>query len=120
MFAVDLHTALAYLSLAAMAALSIEGAVRLALGRPPGRWSSRGAVALLLLVGVTAAGGLALLALGHRPRELLHLVYAVLAFSIVPTADSFSSRQTMRRRALMRFGSALIGCGGILRLIATG
>ena len=63
-----------------MAGIVVEAGVRTATGRPPGRWASGAASALLLLVGMTAAGGLALLAGGHRPAELLHLVYAALAF----------------------------------------
>jgi hypothetical protein len=35
-------------------------------------------------------GGLALLLDGRRPKEWLHLVYALLAFGLVPLADSLA------------------------------
>ncbi len=77
-----------------------------------------GAVAILL--GMTAAGGLALLAGGQRPREFLHLVYALLALGLVPLADSLVAQAGPRRRALARLLGGLVAAGVIARLFATG
>jgi hypothetical protein len=120
MFAQHLHQLLATLSLLSMGAVTVEGGVRTARAASPSRWASRTSGALLLLVVVTAAGGLALLLGGHRPRELLHLLYAVLAFGAVPLADSISGGWSPRGQAVARLVGALIGLALILRLFATG
>jgi len=120
LFAPDVHRVLAFLSLLAMGSVAVEGGVRAALDRPAGQWASRLTGLLLVLIGLTAAAGLALLVDGYRPRELLHFVYALLAFGIVPAADSISARWPQRRRALARGIGSLVGLGVILRLYGTG
>ncbi len=75
---------------------------------------------MLLLVGLTVVAGLPLLMFGSRPRELLHFVYAFLAFAAVPTAEAITARWTPRRRALARGAGALVGLGVIFRLFGTG
>jgi hypothetical protein len=120
MLAHDLHVMLALASIAAMLGVAGEGAVRLVRARPPAKAASAGWSTVAILLGMTAAGGLALLAGGQRPKELLHLVYALLAFGLVPLADSLAARASPRRRALARLGGALIAAGVIARLFATG
>ncbi len=71
-------------------------------------------------VGVTAAGGLAMLARGERPREFLHYVYAALAFGLIPIGDSLAARASPRRRAAARFLAVLVALGVVTRLFATG
>jgi hypothetical protein len=97
-----------------------EGAVRLVSARPPGRLAAAGSGAVAILVGMAAAGGLALLLGGHRPTERLHLVYALLALGLVPLADSLTAQASPRRRALARLLGALVAVGVIMRLFATG
>lgn len=115
-----LHDLLALLTLLTMALAVVEGAVRTVTGLLPGRWASRLSDALLIMVGVTAAGGLALLAGGHRPADSLHFLYAILAFGAVPVADQIAARTPPRRRAVARLIGAVVGFGVILRLFATG
>jgi hypothetical protein len=119
-FARDLHIALALASLTAMALVAAEGAVRLVRASPPGRMASAGSGVVLVLLGMTAAGGLALLVGGQRPKELLHLVYTVLALGLVPLADALTARANPRRRALARLLGALVALVVIVRLFATG
>jgi hypothetical protein len=119
-FARDLHMTLALASLAAMVAVAGEGAVRLVRARPPGRMASVGLGVVVVLLGMTAAGGLALLVGGQRPKELLHLVYTVLALGLVPLADALTARANPRRRALARLLGALVAVVVIVRLFATG
>jgi hypothetical protein len=119
-FAHDLHLLLALTSLAVMVLVAGEGAVRLVAARPPGRLATVGSGAVTILVGMTAAGGLALLLAGRRPTEWLHLIYALLAFGLVPLADSLVAQASPRRRALARLLGALIAAVVILRLFATG
>lgn len=121
MFARDLHLALALASLAAMLLVAAEGAVRLVRASPPGRAAAVGSGAVAVLLGMTAAGGLALLLGGRRPTEaLLHLVYTVLALGLVPLADALAAQASPRRRALARLLGALVALGVIARLFATG
>ncbi len=120
MFAHDLHVTLALASLAAILVVAGEGAVRLVSARPPGRAAAASSGAVAILLGMTAAGGLALLAGGQRPKEFLHLVYALLALGLVPLADALAAQASPRRRALARLGGALVAAGVIARLFATG
>jgi len=83
-FAYDLHVTLALASIVAMLLVAGEGAVRLVRAQPPAKAASAGWSAVAVLLGMTAAGGLALLAGGQRPKEFLHLVYALLAFGAGP------------------------------------
>jgi hypothetical protein len=103
-----------------MALVGLEGGVRAFRGGPSGRWASWTSGLLLLLVALTAVAGLPLLLTGGRPRELLHFVYAFLAFAAVPTADALTMRWPPRRRAVARGVSALVGVGVIFRLFGTG
>lgn len=120
MFTHDLHVTLAIASLAAILVVAGEGAVRLVSARPPAKAASVGLGAVAILLGMTAAGGLALLAGGHRPKEFLHLVYALVALGLVPLADSLVTEAGPRRRALARLLGALVAVGVIARLFATG
>jgi hypothetical protein len=119
-FAHDLHLLLALASLAVMVLVAGEGAVRLVSARPPGRVAAAGSATVMILLGMAAAGGLALLLGGHRPTEWLHLVYALVAFGLVPLADSLTIQAIPRRRALARLLGALVAAVVIVRLFATG
>jgi hypothetical protein len=119
-FAHDLHLLLALASLAVMVLVAGEAAVRVVRPRPPGRLAAAGLGAVTILLGMAAAGGLALLLAGRRPAEWLHLLYALLAFGLVPLADSLTTQASPRRQALARLLGALIAAVVILRLFATG
>jgi hypothetical protein len=120
MFAHDLHLLLALASLAVMVLVAGEAAVRLVRAQPPGRLAAAGSGAVTILLGMAAAGGLALLLDGQRPKEWLHLVYALLAFALVPLADSLAAQATPRRRAVARLLGALVALVVLARLFATG
>jgi hypothetical protein len=119
-FAHDLHLLLALASLTVMLLVAVEGAVRLVRARPPGRLAAAGSGTVTILLGMTAAGGLALLAGGRRPTEWLHLVYALVAFGLVPLADSLAVQASPRRQALARLLGGLVAAVVIVRLFATG
>jgi hypothetical protein len=119
-FAHDLHVILALASLTVMALVAGEGAVRLVVARPPGRLAAVGSGTVTILLGMTSAGGLALLLGGRRPSEWLHLVYALLALVLIPFADSLMSQASPRRRALARLLGALVALVVTARLFATG
>lgn len=120
MFAHDLHLTLATGTVAAAVVAAVEAAGRALTGRPPGRFSAAMSAIVAVAVGMTAAGGLAMLARGQRPAELLHLVYAALAFVLIPLGDSLTAHATPRRRAGARLLAALAVLAVIARLFATG
>jgi hypothetical protein len=120
MFAHDLHVTLAAASAAAVVLAGVEGAGRALVGRPAGRLASAASGLVLVLVGMTAAGGLAMLVQGERPEELLHFVYAVLAFGLIPVVDSTTLRADPRPRGLARLAAGVIALVLIVRLFATG
>jgi hypothetical protein len=119
-FARDLHVVLALVSVVAMAGVAVEGAGRAFLRRPPGRFAAATRGAAVVVVGMTMAGGVAMLVRGDRPGELLHFVYSVLALALVPFADSLAAHASPRRRGLARLLGALVALGVIARLFATG
>jgi hypothetical protein len=120
-FAHDLHVGLAVATVVALAVAAVEAAVRLFTARPPGRFSAAISPITLVVVGMTAAGGLAMLARGERPREFLHFIYAAVAFVLIPLGDSLSAPSAPpRRRAAVRFFSAVVALGVVARLFATG
>ena len=121
MFAHDLHLVLAALATGTVLAATVEGGTRGGTGRPAGAAAERTRTAVLFLVGMTAAAGLALIVTGHRPREWLHLLYAVLAFALVPIADTAATSLTSERgRALARLGGGVVALVVITRLFMTG
>jgi hypothetical protein len=120
MFARDLHLLFALATVVAMLVVTGEAAVRLVRGRPPGRLAARGLAVVLILVVMAAAGGLALLVGGHRPREWWHAMYAGFAFAMIPLADSITLRAGARWKALARLIGALIALEVIVRLFQTG
>jgi hypothetical protein len=82
--------------------------------------SGRLAGLVLLVVGVTIAGGLGLFVAGARPRESLHFVYAILAIGAIPVASSLAGRMSPRQEALTTLAAALVVVVLIARLFQTG
>lgn len=116
MFARDLHLLLADASILAMVRAAAEGSWRFLRDRPPGRLSAGVSVTAIISVGMTAAGGLAMLVSGERPEEVLHLIYAVLALGLIPFGDSLAAHARPRRRAIARILGALVALLVIVRL----
>jgi hypothetical protein len=120
MFAHDLHVALAWATASAMAAIALEAGVRTLRGRGPGRLAEAGLGVALVLIGMTAAAGLAMLVRGERPSEWLHFLYTILVFGLIPMADSFTARAAPRARGLARLAGAMVALVVIARLFSTG
>lgn len=120
MFAEDVHLTLAWTTAVAMTVVALEACVRMVRGRRPGRFAQVGLGLALVLIGMSVAAGLAMLVRGGRPRESLHYLYAILAFGLVPIADTFAVRAPARWKGLARLAGALVALGVIARLFATG
>jgi hypothetical protein len=119
-FAHNLHVSLAAATVFALVIAAIEAAWRMVTGGPPGRFSSAISAVTLVMLGMTAAGGLAMLVRGEPPREFLHFIYAAVAFVLIPFGDSVTARVVPRRRAAARLLAAVVGLGVIARLFGTG
>jgi heme A synthase len=77
----------------------------------------------LIMAGVTAVQGLlglATLALGARPIELLHIVYGIFAVIFLPGAYLYAQGGARRREAVVLAGASWIVSIAYLRGIATG
>jgi hypothetical protein len=120
MFASDLHLMLGIAIVAALLVVVVDAAIRLIRARRPGRLASWGLMAVLILAGMAAAGGLALLISGHTPRQWWHLMYAGFAFAMIPLADAITLRAGARTKALARLIGGLIALEVIVRLFQTG
>jgi hypothetical protein len=115
-----LHLFLAYASAAVVALAGLEAGLRMVRNRKPGALSARLSGSMLLILGVTAASGLGMFVGGARPHEMLHLLYAGLAFSAIPVTDMLAGRLSPRVRALASTVAALISLVLIVRLFMTG
>ncbi len=120
MFAHDLHVALASVTLLGFTAAAVEGGVRAVHGHHPGRPARAGLNVAVVLVGMTAAAGLAMLVRGERPREWLHVLYALLAFGMVPAMDSMALHAGARAKGWARFAGGVVALAVVVRLFATG
>jgi hypothetical protein len=77
----------------------------------------------LIMAGVTAIQGLVglvLFALGHRPFELLHVVYGIFAVLFLPGAYLYAHGGSQRRETLILAGAAWVVSIAYLRGIFTG
>jgi hypothetical protein len=118
--AAELHLWLAIASGLLVLLVGLEAAFRAVRRAPPGAAATRLERLLLLAIGVTAAGGLGILAGGGSPRELLHFVYGVFAFGTLPVLARAAARWEPRRRGLAALLAAVVTLVAILRLAATG
>jgi hypothetical protein len=77
----------------------------------------------LVMAGLTAFQGLfglALLATGHAPARLLHVVYGIFAVIFLPGAYLYAHGGSKRREAVILAGAAWIVAIAFLRGISTG
>lgn len=84
----------------------------------PGFERLQAVVVSVLVVG--AASGLVLLAVGARPTEGLHLLYAILAIALIPLARSFLGRANARAAGALLFAAFVVLGGVAYRLFTTG
>lgn len=117
----DLHVVLAIFTTVSVIAATVEGAIRMARKTPAGEAAWRTLLAVLISAGVTALAGVALIISGEHPKEWLHLLYAALAFGLIPFADNASiSVPNDRTRGLYRFVGGLVCLVILSRLFVTG
>jgi hypothetical protein len=77
----------------------------------------------LILGGLTAVDGIVgavLFIAGHRPTELLHIVYGIFAVLFIPGVYLYSQGGSKRREAVLLAGACWIVAIAYFRGIATG
>jgi hypothetical protein len=126
----QLHLALGLAAVAIGIGLAVDGLRRLlaapptaAQARGPGAvptWQDRLRTAFVLVIVITAAGGLGLYLGGARPRDGLHFVYAVVALLVLPAGDWVAARRGPRTAAVAALVTALVALVVIWRLFQTG
>ena len=117
---IQLHTWLAIAAALVIVLVGLEGGWRALRSSPPGGAPARLEGVLLLMLVVTSAGGLGLLAGGGRPREVLHFVYAIVVLGAVPIAATMSMRASARTRGLASLTGAIVALVVVARLFGTG
>lgn len=116
----DFHASGA-LALAIVDALVLVAAIALALGVHAARlWLDRMVLVALILAGINALAGIALIASGHAPSDLLHVVYGAAALIVLPVARWAGRGADLRRRALWVAAGSVVLAGVLLRLGQTG
>lgn len=114
------HQLLAYAVVAATVVGVVQSLLLIGWQRDDVLASERLQAAVVSLVIVGAASGIILLAMGYRPADPLHLLYAAVAVVVIPVARSFAGRTLERRTALLLL-AALIVLGALTyRLFTTG
>lgn len=103
------------------AVIGIGWSVRLVITRRTGGPSfERLQAAIVAVLIVTAASGLVMLAMGDRPADGLHLLYAVIAIGIIPLARSFLGGSVGRRPAALLLVAFVVVGAVVYRLFTTG
>ncbi|HET7028218.1 MAG TPA: hypothetical protein VFI28_11055 [Candidatus Limnocylindrales bacterium] len=114
------HAWLAAGTAVACAALLL-GAVSLRFGSTGARFLVDRAILVgVALVAIDALVGIALLAVGHAPMDLLHVVYGGVALVVLPAARWAGRSSDLRRRALWVAAGCVVLLGVLLRLAQTG
>lgn len=88
--------------------------------RAAGSFFVAGLVWTGLLVGVAAALGVGVAISDHAPRDLLHLVYGVLAVGLLPGAAIVAGGRTGLRQTVVWAIAGLVLVILVLRLFQTG
>ena len=101
-------------------AVIVEAVFRLVHHAAPSRLTVILEVAFEIFVTLAGLMGLLLFATGHRPKEMLHLLYGLIALGAIPVGDVIAMDYTNGKKAAMRLGMAVVALGVIVRLFMTG
>ena len=118
--AAQLHLWLAVACALLIAAAGAEAVVRLVRRAVPGRLAERLDQVVLLVLLITTAGGLGLVAGGGGPQSSLHYIYAVVALGLLPLASTFTRGRSARVRAGATVVAAIVALVVVWRLSQTG
>ncbi len=113
------HLVLAALAGTAVVGGMIVGAAGWFMDRVVDRWLDRAILLLLAASAGTALVGLLLLATGHQPSDLLHLLYAAAIAVTVPLVRVWAASRPPRRRAALLALAFLVSAAYLARLVMT-
>ncbi len=106
---------------AALAAAAIgEAAFRLALHRAASRITMWIEIAFEIAVAAAGIAGTVLLLTHHHPKEMLHVLYGLIAFGAIPVGDVIAMEYADGKKAAMRLIMGVVALGVIVRLFMTG
>ncbi|HEY3522882.1 MAG TPA: hypothetical protein VGK63_04200 [Candidatus Limnocylindrales bacterium] len=109
------------LALAVTDLLVLIAAIALGLGARSTRlWLDRAILVALILAAIDALVGIVLIASGHGPSDLLHVVYGAAALLVLPIARWAGRGADPRRRALWVAAGSVVLAAVLLRLAQTG
>lgn len=114
-----IHRLLAYAAIVTIVIGIVWSLLLVLRGRPVGSDFERFQAAVVSLIIVGSASGVLLVLSGARPAEGLHLLYGVIALTIIPLARSFLGRTSERRTAVLLL-VAFVALGAVIfRLFGT-
>ena len=116
----DIHRLLFYAGVAFAAAGIGWSLVLVAAGRAGGPTFDRFQAAVVSVLIVGGVSGLVMLSAGSRPSEGLHLLYAIVAITLIPLARSFVGRAQGRRASLLLLAGFVVLGAVMYRLYTTG
>jgi heme A synthase len=114
------HQIVANALLLLMLLLGLWGLLMALLKRPVGGSFRSTYVLSIGVFALQAAIGAALLVSGHRPKDMLHLIYGIAPFLALGVAYSYSGNAQPRRESLTLGLAALFTFGLIIRAYTTG
>jgi hypothetical protein len=115
-----IHRLLAYGSVAAALVGIAWSLVLVVAGRPGGRRFEQAQAAIVSVFVIAAASGGLLLLTSRAPRDGLHVLYAVVAVTVIPLARSFLGRASARFPAALLLVAFVVLGGVTYRLFTTG
>lgn len=115
-----IHRLLAYAAVVGVVAGIAWSIVLLGGQRTGGPRFERFQASVVALLVVEGAAGLIMLASGARPREDLHLLYALIAVALIPLARSFLTRTSGRAPSVFLLVAFIVLGAVVYRLFTTG
>jgi hypothetical protein len=115
----DIHIVLALLAVALFALVGVAAVVSIVRKAPDPAAAPLDAL-VLVVIAMNAVVGVGFVIGGRGPRELLHYLYAFVAFAALPVADFVALRWDDRSRAYARIAGAAVGIVVVIRSFATG
>lgn len=115
----DIHIVLALLAVALFVLVGLAAGVSIVRRAPDPAAAPLDALVLVVIAMNAVVGG-GFVVGGQGPRELLHYVYAFVAFAAMPVADFVALRWDHRRRGYARIVGAAVGVIVVIRSFATG
>ncbi|MGC8460660.1 MAG: hypothetical protein ACP5OR_02270 [Candidatus Dormibacteria bacterium] len=114
------HLGLALCCVVLVSSAIVEACFRLVRRGAPSHISLWIEVAFEILVALAGIAGIVLFVTHHRPQEMLHVLYGLIAFGAIPVGDVIASEYSDGKKAALRLATGCVALGVIVRLFMTG